>query len=358
MHYVAALQSHAGERDALTHAASETWEHLTPLIEIIGPKKPEHEPYSLARTRDWVKKVSDAVRVRPCFLDVLRLPPNHSASTKDGVQPVLSVIYAEARRRGMMFVPVLRLDAGPRTRNQIADCVGMDGRGVALRYPLLNSVSVDGRSTTTLIKEALEAVEVDVTGADLILDLEFLSEDIEVEPEDLAGAINNMVAIGEWRSVVLIGSSMPRSLGGGVVQEGTVGLLPRREWELWSALTDLQLPRLPTFGDYGVQNPRPPLDDQKSGPGLRANIRYTASEFTLVPRGTGAVIQEGAEQYRQLCRLLVARPEFAGSDFTWGDLQIAECAAGLGAPGSQTRWRGAGTSHHLRHVIEQLALAS
>jgi hypothetical protein len=124
---------------------------------------------------------------------------------------------------------------------------------------------------------------------------------------------------------------------------------------LWCALTELGLSRRPTFGDYAIQNPDPPLDDQPSGPGQRANIRYTTDAATLAPRAVGAVIQEGAEQYRQLCRQLVAQPEFAGADFSWGDLQIAECADGVGEPGWQNRWRGAGTSHHLRHVVDQLA---
>lgn len=358
LHYVAALQSQPGERDALVHASEETWAHLTPLIEILGPKTAEGEPYSLSRIRAWAKNVSDAVRSRPCFLDTLRLPRNHSVATKNGLQPVLSVIHAEARGRGMMFVPVMRLGDGPKTVKQIAESTGCDGHGVALRYPLLRTISTDGRSTEALINEALEAVGVEVNGADLILDLEFLSDDVEIDAEDLAHAVDELVAVGEWRSVVLIGSAMPSSLGGGVVPEGTIGRLPRREWVLWSALAELQPSRLPTFGDYAVQNPHPPLEGQPSGPGQRANIRYTTHDCTLVPRAVGAVIQHGAEQYRQLCRLLVAQSEFAGADYSWGDQQIAECASGLGDPGWQRQWRGAGTSHHLRHVVEQLAMVS
>jgi hypothetical protein len=357
-HYVAVLQSQPGERDALANASSDTWAHMTPLLEILGPKKREAEPYSLSRARTWVKKVSDVVGSRRCFLDTLRMPPNHPVTTKDGDLLVLSVIHAEARARGMAFVPVLRLGDSRRTVGQIAECAGCDGRGVALRYRLLGSVSADGRSTETLIKEALDAVQVEVSGADLVLDLGFLAEDIEIEAEDLAPAIDELVAVGDWRSVVLIGSSMPRSLGGGVVQEGTIGRLPRREWDLWCALAALHPSRLPTFGDYAIQNPEPPLEEQPSGPGQRANIRYTTDEATLAPRAVGAVIQEGAEQYRQLCRLLVAQPEFAGPEFSWGDHQIAECANGIGEPGWQNQWRGAGTSHHLRHVVDQLSRVS
>jgi Beta protein len=354
-HYVVALQNLPGERDALLHAAEATWAHLTPLVEILGPKKRETDPFTRDRIAAWVKKASDAVAGRPCFLDVLRLPPNHLTTTKNGNQPVLSVIHLEARARGMQFVPVARLSDADTTVRQIAEAAACDARGVALRYPLFRTVSADGRGPQVLIEEALRAVEVDVVGADLIMDLGYLSEDVDVDAEDLAAAIDELVSIGNWRSVVLLGSSMPSTLGGGVVVEGTIGRLRRREWELWSALVALHPSRLPTFGDYAVQNPEPPLEDQPTGPGQRANIRYTTDDATLVPRAVGAVIQEGAEQYRDLCRLLVDQPEFAGRDFTWGDQQIADCADGIGEPGWQNQWRGAGTSHHLRHVIEQLA---
>ena len=134
-----------------------------------------------------------------------------------------------------------------------------------------------------LIKETLAAVEVDFVGSDLLIDLGFLSEDVEVHAEDVAQSANELVAVGDWRSVVLLGTSMPSTLGGGVVQEGTIGRLPRREWELWSALRASGMARLPTFGDYAVQHPDPPLEGDPSGPGQRANIRYTTNEVTLIP---------------------------------------------------------------------------
>jgi hypothetical protein len=353
-HYVVVLQSQLGERTALANTSPTIWTHITPLIEILGPKQPDSQPYSIARIRGWVKKVSEAVGTRPCFLDTLRLPPSHSVRFGEQLQPALSVIYGEARKRGMEFVPVLRLGDARKTVGQIAQCAGSDGRGIALRYRLLGAASADGRTTATVIRKALDAVEAEPSGTDLILDMEFLPEDVEVDPEDLAHAVDDLAAAGDWRSVVLIGCSMPSSLGGGVVPEGTIGRLPRHEWLLWLALQRLQPSRLPTFGDYAVQNPRPPLEDQPSGPGQRANIRYTTDEATLVPRAVGPVIQHGPEQYRELCQLLVAQPEFAGPEFSWGDRVIADCANGTHDPGWQTQWRAAGTSHHLNHVVHQL----
>ena len=323
-------------------------------MEILGPKSPASDPFTHQRVAAWIKKVSDAVGERPCFLDVLRLAPNHPTASKTGNHPVLSVVHSEARTRGMNFVPVMRVSDAPATLHQIAETAACDARGVALRYPMFGTVSADGRGPEALITDALDAVDVDVGYADLIMDLGFLSQDVDIAVEDLVDVIDELVSIGDWRSVVMLGSSMPTTLGGGIVAEGTIGRLPRREWDLWSAVISLRPARLPTFGDYAVQNPEPPQEGQPSGPGQRANIRYTTGEVTLVPRAVGAVIQEGAEQYRELCRLLVADPEFAGRDFTWGDRQIADCADGMGEPGWQNQWRGAGTSHHLRHVVDQL----
>jgi hypothetical protein len=359
-HYVAALQTKSGEFNALKNASPQTWAHLTPLIEIVGPKGPGAEPFTQIRVEGWVKKVTAAVGVHPCFLDVLRMRPNHPTTMKDGSRPVLSVIHAAARKRSLAFVPVLRLSDAKTVTSQIADTAACDGRGVALRYPLLGSVNPDGRRVESIIKEALDAVQVETSRADLLMDLAYLSEDTEIDTVDLASLIDELVAIGPWRSVVLLGTSMPRSLGGGIVIAGTIGRLPRREWLLWSALNKSRLSRLPTYGDYAIQHPEPPLDvvAGQIPLGIRGAIRYSHETETVIPRAKAPRHEEGREQYRQLCEVLVNQPEFAGRDFTWGDRQIAECAAGDCEPGWEDHWRGAGTSHHLRLVVDQLARIS
>ena len=270
---------------------------------------------------------------------------------------MLSVIHALARQRGIVFVPVLRLGAAPATVAQIADSAACDGRGVALRVPLLGTVSAQGRGTPQLVKEALDALDVGVTDADLLLDLGYVSEDTEVDIDFLALAVEELLSVGSWRGVVVLGTTMPRSLGGGIVEAGTVGRLPRQEWLLWSALRRSNLSRLPTYGDYAVQHPDPPMEplDGQLPLGMRGNIRYTHDTVTVIPRAKAPRHEEGREQYRELCRVLVAQPEFAGRDFTWGDQQIADCANDTCEPGWEDHWRGAGTSHHLRFVVDQVA---
>jgi Beta protein len=352
-HYVAAVQNKPGELEALRQAPPETWSRFTPLMQIVGPRKPP-EAYRGETVDQWVKRVADAVGQHTCFLDILRLRAGHPVMTKGGTCKVLAAIHAAARKRHLMCVPVLKLSDRHAEVGLIRDAVASGGRGVALRFPLLTLALREGQTSDSLIKEALAAVEVEVSGADLLIDLGFLSPDQDVYAEDVARSVDELVGIGEWRSVAMLGTSMPSMLGG-VVAEGTVGVLRRREWDLWSALKRIPPQRLPTYGDYVVQHPHPPQDDSGGGPNMRANIRYTTENMTLVARGRRAYSVEGREQYRGLCRMLVERPEFAGADYSSGDTQIAECASGAREPGSNNAWRGASSSHHLRLVTEQLS---
>jgi hypothetical protein len=353
-HYVVAVQNKPGELKAIRNASAETWERLTPLVQIVGPKKPT-EPFRAERVSGWVKRIAAAVGHRPCFLDILRLAPTYPTVTATATSPVLSAIYAGARKRGLVFVPVLPLGG-----NQVADYLKLvrdaalcDGRGAALRYPLLRLALQAGKTHADVLNDALDELGISVSAADVLVDLGYLSGDEELDPKDVSEALNDVRAVGEWRSLVLLGTSMPSMLGGGAIAEGEVGQLPRREWELWSALKGKDAGRLPTYGDYAVQHPHP-SQDEIGGNTMRANIRYTVKELTLIARGQGPVIQAGKEQYRDLCRMLVEREEFAGRDFSWGDEVIEDCAAGLREPGAQGLWRGAGTSHHLRVVSDQV----
>lgn len=351
-HYVAVMKNKIGELEALRHASPQVWARLTPLIELIGRKKPP-EAYNSETVKTWLRRVADAVGQHPIFLDVIRLKPSHPALTKDGTLPVLSVIYEAARKHGLAYVPVVRPGVPPADLRLVRRAVLCEGRGVAIRYPLLEIAMREGQTAGIVVKQILTDVEVEITGSDLLIDLRYLGPELDVRAGDLAPSVKELVAIGDWRSVAILGTSMPSSLGG-VISEWTVGELPRREWELWSALKRNLPEPIPTFGDYVVQNPRVPEDETGGGPSMRANIRYTSERATLIARGLGPVIVEGKEQYRDLCQMLVQRPEFSGRDYSWGDEQIVDCADGLLEPGSYNAWRGAGSSHHLQLITDSL----
>jgi hypothetical protein len=351
-HYVAALQTKSGERSALAEAAPETWSRMTPLIQVLGPKMPKG-PLQAPTVRGWAKEVASVVEDRPCFLDILRLQPAQPTVTaaRQQQQPLLSCLYQAARKRGLRFVPVFPVgDSRLSYVDLVRDAAAEDGRGVALRWRALEVMLPPGMSPAELLSRALAALEADLTNADLLVDLGYLSPDVDLVPEAIAGFVNAAAGMGPWRNIVLLGTSMPSTLG--CIPEGEVGVLPRREWDLWSTLSELKLKRLPSYGDYAIQHPKPPQDG--GGPGRRANIRYTTRHATLIARGRGSITQEGKRQYMELCRQLTKREEFAGADSSWGDRTIQACADGMIPPGAQDLWRGVGTSHHLRLVTDQL----
>ncbi len=353
-HYVAVLQSKSGEREALANVSGATWERLTPLVEIVGPKSPK-PVLTKGSVSAWMRNLRRCLGTHTFYFDILRLAAAHPVEAKSGTDPVLPRLYAEARKRGMQFVPVVHVGQTPTAHVQhVADAALQDGNGVALRYRIRKVVPPAGKRHRDVLREQLDDVGVEVTDADLLLDLEFLDKDDEIDPDDIAFALRGMCEVGNWRSIVVIGTSIPKMLGGpNGVEEGTVGTVSRREWELWSQLRQRELPRMPAFGDYAIQNPEPPADDV-GGNTMRANVRYTTTSETIIARGRGPVSQEGAEQYHDLCKQITARQEFSGPQYSWGDSVIDECANGLRDPGWQSTWRGAGTSHHLQFVTDQV----
>jgi Beta protein len=351
-HYVVAIQNKKGELDALSRASDATWQQMTPLVHLVGPLTKRSTPFLASTVSNWLKRVRDAVGSRPVYLDVLRLDPGFPVvHERNGViQPVLSEIYAAARRRGVRFVPVAwAAESSNKHLEMVAAAAAEDGHGVALRYRMLQVVLPADTTRRQMLTEHLSRLGVAASSTDLLIDFGYLSQDEEYDPTALAQSIAEVEKVGAWRSVVLLATTMPRMLG--CIEEGTVGELPRQEWELWNEVVKSKLPRKPAFGDYAIQHPRPP---EGGGPGMRANVRYTARETTLIARGHGPVLQEGVEQYRDLCQQLVARDEYAGRRYSWGDEVIDDCAKGVIPPGSQSLWRGVGTSHHIRLVTEQL----
>ncbi len=336
-HYVVALQSRIGELDALRALPDSAWERLTPLIQVVGRRTAG--PTTRSTVRQWARRVAPAVGTHPCFLDTLGSPANRSS--------ILAILYEESRRAYINFVPVLRVgESSQRRFRAVTDAATQDGRGVCLRHRVLETLPPPGSNVKDLLQATLEALDVRIGEADLILDLGFLDPDYPPDI-DLERIVNDSTSVGIWRSLVLLGTSMPRSLGR--VPQGSDGYIARREWEGWVALKETLVTRLPTFGDYAIQNPEPP---GTGGGIMRANIRYTLENATLVVRGRP--VFEGKGQYRDLCERIVKHPRFAGSRYSWGDEILMRCADGLVPPGSQSMWRGAGTSHHLRVVDDQL----
>jgi hypothetical protein len=110
---------------------------------------------------------------------------------------------------------------------------------------------------------------------------------------------------------------------------------------------------LPTFGDYAIAHPLLVEVDPRLMK-MSAQLRYTTDTAWLVFKERN-VRDYGFEQFKGICTALIARPEYKGAAFSWGDNAISECTLTSSGPGNATTWRRIGTNHHLTMVTDQIS---
>jgi len=289
-----------------------------------------------------------------------------------GKRPALEVLHEVARTKGLPFMPVAWTDSDDRHLKMVRDAIDADGHGLALRHRIGDALLPTGQEPDRLLAKRLEELDCTTSDADLLIDLEYLNPDSETSARWAAGIIAQSCRVGTWRSIVLVGTSVPPSFGNGLVPEQSTRELPRREWALWkevAQVADVQV----AFGDYAVQNPTPPLNPPPVGPW--GNIRYTTEETLLVARGLDTRIY-GPEQYVELSSWVASHASFRGAAFSDGDAEILRWSKSPAAhplvsagpyvdhdgedeeeeigSASSGYWRGVGTSHHIELVTEQL----
>lgn len=351
--YVPVLQDKSGEREALTHLTESDWLRVTPVLCIVGPQSSPDE-LTDTRVREWARKTHVATRGRPFYADMVRLSPDTPVTVGPDRVPVVARLYERLRSRGSTFVPVYRDRWRSQTAAQAArDAHDRDGRGAALRLSLDSGVAGTAPPLDR-VTSAWRWMEIEAEEIDLMIDLGCLDWDGDPDVDGICSTLSELGTAAAWRNIILLGTTIPRSFSKAVAPPGAMTTLPRHERQVYRELRRMASDLPLRFGDFAVQHPDPPVEG--GGPSMRSNIRYTTPGGTLVARGIRPYGEVGNAEYPTLCGLLRTDPAFEGTEFSWGDRIINACAEGALRPGGQSMWRGAGTSHHIRHILRELAL--
>lgn len=350
--YVPVLKGKEGEFAALEALTPEIRTRLMPLIEI------PRVPYDYANDRpskslnNHIAGIADRL-LRCCqglalYMD---LPSFEEEDPADG-RSALEVVLADCVGKGVHVVPVVSRTSSPEYLAVAGAHAQASGLGLCVRLLVEDfeeDVEIDSE-----IERLLGSSGAKENDADLVLDLKDLGPEASRAVLVARSVFSMIKGHNSWRRIVLAAASFPEDLS--EVDSARMSTLPRREWELWKTLqrrpTLLPRPEI-IFADYAISHPVPKELDPRTMR-MSASIRYTTQEDWLVVKGRN-VRQYGFDQYFDLCKALVKRPEFFGEDYSWGDSYIAACAREKVGPGNATTWRKVGTNHHLTVIVKQIA---
>lgn len=156
----------------------------------------------------------------------------------------------------------------------------------------------------------------------------------------------------QYASVVVLAGVFPPDL---TRYQPGVASEPRTEWTTWwrEHVTTPTNERMLAFGDYTTQCARYQLSPKVPG---SVSLRYTNDDAVLVFRGRQSNNSTGLghDQMHGHCRLLMARPDYDGAAFSWGDQRISCWTDPANGTGHHVQWRTASVVHHITHVVTQL----
>lgn len=342
MAYVAVLKGKPGEFAAWRRASSAVVKGCRPLFEVV-PTRGEDQDLST-----FVNGVA------------VRWPPNAVLTVDTGYldqsepiagTPHQAVLWTarSLHQRGIPAIPVMRPDDEPDVLAEVASAIALHGQGACLRLGSEES-DPDPDYADAWVPDALDAANVIPGDVDLVIDLWAVASAREVgRALPVATAMLAWAdATGPWRNVAVVSGAFPASISN--LPTGTASPIPRFDAELFDQIVASNAPLEPDYGDYGVAHPAMPTPVPR---GPLPNLRYTASRECLVYREQRTL--PGNQSFFTLCTAVVASGHWPGPSYSWGDSEIARCAASQGGAGTATQWRAYGTSHHLEHIIDRLA---
>jgi Beta protein len=364
-HYVPILKGMIGEYMALREFQSPKL-GFTPMIDV-PPLKWDFARQEPAKTVDkHIKRLAGKINkcwepMRHIFFDLYMIPELEVMA--DGRHPLVYIFEVMRgksgsrgpRRHGVCAIPVTGLKRHLYYQKAVEEVVATDRRGVCLR--LESQDFEDAESLEQRITKLLSDLQVVPLDTDLVLDLKAILPSLS-GPTIFAvrEMIKTLPLLSHWRTFTLAASAFPMNLS--QIQPGQITVLPRTEWTMWQALVagKSKLPRLPTFGDYGIRHPLYPEADidpkvLKTVP----NVRYTTTNDWLVLKGRNSDKEDKRMSFIDLCKIMEKRLEFCGFPFSWGDERISACANGAGTNGNPSVWTAIATSHHLAFIKLQIA---
>jgi hypothetical protein len=353
--YVPALKWRQGEYQALLRLADAAKPRIVPFL-IIPPVEYDFEEGEPKKSREeqiesFPKRLKAKWGTRAAWVDVDA--SLHEAKLA-GYNDAFSFVFGEIRKFGSLAVPAASIDYSAGVLKSIANIRAADKRGVALRVRLEHLMAADFQ---TKVADLLKTLITPASETDLIIDLGNPAyEPYDVFAKALIGTFSKLTNLDSFRSFVVIGTAYPDSVQDIAVPGGEI---ERSDWIFFKRLI-AAMPasmRRPNFGDYTIVNPTFTANFDMRMIKPAGKVVYTFKDKWMIRKGGS--FRDNRTQMHQHCAHIVKSGAFRGQTYSSGDDYIGRCArkeADAG-PSTLTRWKEIGISHHIMHVLEDLATA-
>ena len=334
--YFPVLRWKQGERCALANLDTAIKPHISPIIEF--PLDCEHIDRKI--TDFCVNAVSDWGTEHQFYLDLSHI--DFTAAQSGSNHPALSLLRI-ANQEGLQVIPVLNPDIDPDLLAAIQrahDEVNFDN--IALR--------INENADDSALDDAIEMVtdmEVPISQVDLIIDLfDISSGAVQANVRVLNTLVNYFGT--DYRNTVVICGAMPGQLADYVGTDDDA-YLPRHDWQLWIRARGQRSLSHIKYGDYTTI----PCEFRDVPFRGAPKIKYTLDRDWYIIKGHRS---RGRDNQRQEQAQQVTNAEFfRGSDYSFGDRRISDCATGDWGPGNSTNWVTNDVSQHIAYVVSQVS---
>jgi len=341
-----------GEQNALAELESSLHGKFTPLIEIPFIEFDYKQQVLKDTPEHHLEKISNSLYdklIEPnAYIDFRLMELKKQLKNSD----LIKKFYQKISESKCRIIPVISSYSSKVTIDAVRHYLA---NGLCIRLSLKDLENINVSLSAILDNFP----ETNITDIDLVIDMESISEyDSSVLKVFTETTFKSIPLINKWRTLILSSSTFPIDLSN--IKRDTVAKLPRLEWHNWmNALENSNIVRKPIFSDYPIAHPDiKDLDFRMIT--TSASIRYSDYNSWIVVKGRSIKSVNQTIQYIEKSKILIAREEYFGNEYSWGDSFIYKCAhSSIGDKcGNSTTWRQVGVNHHLTLVIDQLSSLS
>ncbi|MFJ8960742.1 hypothetical protein ACIRG5_15280 [Lentzea sp. NPDC102401] len=354
-----AMKSKIGEFESLRHLGDHGDSTPRVIIELLDSVQPE------GRGQLMPALVGAAVRLaecgRPVWIDPYLLSPAAALARCPGgafehldnrIENALADEFGLLAPDVPALIPVIPVSATDDRLRTVALLQEHRPREIVVRFR-------DLRITTVQLVDRLRHIarrtRIDDNTMHAVIDLGHVET---VHPQQVEQAMSLARALTDHLgpdSTTLLAGSTPATRHG-----FATAVRDRPEVRIWREVAAGVSGAQINYGDYGVAHPNPPAPGNPGPRTINPYLFYTVPNCVIamrrqLVRESGKVAPgAAAEAFTDLADELVARPEFAGSGYSWGDRELAGCRRGGGQTASSvSRWIAMAMSHHLEHLTQR-----